>query len=133
MAKYYHAHAVDLEKCNGFMTCMRHCPTQAIRVRDGKSEIREELCVDCGSCLSVCRSKAVVLDSEPITPITQFKYKVVVPTPSLYSQFDPSIHPYIIHMALKEDDGVRTQSIGAGLYRKLMIFPKKNTEKKKPS
>jgi len=39
----------------------------------------------------------------------------------------------IIHLALKEDDGVRTQSIGAGLYRKLMIFPKKSTEKKKPN
>lgn len=37
----------------------------------------------------------------------------------------------IIHMALKDDTAVRTQSIGDGLYRKLMIFPKKNTQKKK--
>ena len=37
----------------------------------------------------------------------------------------------IVHMALKDDMAVRTQSIGEGLYRKLMIFPKKTTQKKK--
>jgi len=37
----------------------------------------------------------------------------------------------IVHMALKDDPAVRTQSIGEGLYRKLMIFPKKNSQKKK--
>lgn len=37
----------------------------------------------------------------------------------------------VVHMALKDDTAVRTQSIGDGLYRKLMIFPKKNTQKKK--
>jgi spoIIIJ-associated protein len=37
----------------------------------------------------------------------------------------------IIHMALKDHPHVRTQSLGRGLYRKLMIFPKKNGGKKK--
>ncbi|MEW6670783.1 MAG: RNA-binding cell elongation regulator Jag/EloR [Thermodesulfobacteriota bacterium] len=37
----------------------------------------------------------------------------------------------IIHMALKDDTEVRTQSMGEGLYRKLVIFPKKTTQKKK--
>jgi len=31
----------------------------------------------------------------------------------------------IVHIHLKDDKGVRTQSIGEGYYRKLMIFPKK--------
>ncbi|PIE64287.1 MAG: RNA-binding protein [Desulfobacterales bacterium] len=31
----------------------------------------------------------------------------------------------IVHIHLKEDTGVRTQSIGDGYYRKLVIFPKK--------
>ncbi len=31
----------------------------------------------------------------------------------------------IVHIQLKEESGVRTQSIGEGYYRKLMIFPKK--------
>jgi len=36
----------------------------------------------------------------------------------------------IVHLALKNDDGVRTQSMGDGLYRKLVIFPKKGALKK---
>ncbi|MCW7754801.1 Jag N-terminal domain-containing protein [Desulfobotulus sp. H1] len=31
----------------------------------------------------------------------------------------------IIHLALKDDKGVRTQSVGEGYYRRLVIFPKK--------
>ena len=36
----------------------------------------------------------------------------------------------IVHMALKDHRSVRTQSMGNGFYRKLMIFPKKNGTKK---
>ena len=36
----------------------------------------------------------------------------------------------IVHLALKDHRAVRTQSIGEGLLRKLMIFPKKNSGKK---
>jgi len=32
----------------------------------------------------------------------------------------------IVHLALKHDNRVRTQSMGDGYYRKLVIFPKKN-------
>ncbi len=31
----------------------------------------------------------------------------------------------IVHLSLKDDSGVRTQSMGDGFYRKLVIFPKK--------
>lgn len=37
----------------------------------------------------------------------------------------------IVHLALKDDKGIRTQSKGNGFYRKLVIFPRKNTSKKK--
>jgi spoIIIJ-associated protein len=36
----------------------------------------------------------------------------------------------IVHVALKDDDSVRTQSIGNGFYRKMVIYPKKNTVSK---
>jgi iron only hydrogenase large subunit-like protein len=100
--KFYHAHKVDTELCRGHMTCMRVCPTQAIRVRNGKAAISQEMCVDCGMCLSVCRPKAIVPITDDVAMISRFKHRVVVPTPVLYSQFEPDIHPYIIHIALKE-------------------------------
>jgi len=37
----------------------------------------------------------------------------------------------IIHIALKDDTGVRTQSMGEGFYRKLVIFPQKRFYRKK--
>lgn len=37
----------------------------------------------------------------------------------------------IVHMSLKEDGQVRTQSMGEGYYRKLVIFPKRGGNKKK--
>jgi spoIIIJ-associated protein len=36
----------------------------------------------------------------------------------------------IVHIALKEDDKVWTQSMGDGFYRKLVIFPKKKNGRK---
>lgn len=36
----------------------------------------------------------------------------------------------IIHIQLKDEKGVRTQSLGDGYYRKLMIFPKKQGNRK---
>jgi len=40
----------------------------------------------------------------------------------------------IIHLALKKDRSVRTQSIGDGYYRKLVIIPKKgNSQKNRPA
>ena len=124
MRQYYHAHKVVLEKCRGHMTCMRHCPTQAIRVRDnGKAIISEELCVDCGICISVCPAGAIVPIADPITEISHFKHKVVVPSPVLYSQFESSIHPHIIHLALKKlgfDTVVDVATSSAALARALV-------------
>ncbi len=37
----------------------------------------------------------------------------------------------IVHIALKNDGMVRTQSMGQGIVRKLVIFPKKNSPRKK--
>jgi len=38
----------------------------------------------------------------------------------------------IVHLALKDDPGVRTKSRGEGYMRKLVIFPKKNSLQKQP-
>ena len=73
--EFYHSHKVDIEICRGHMTCMRHCPTEAIRVRHGKAEISEELCVDCGECISVCPSGAIITNIDMIDGVSIFKYK----------------------------------------------------------
>ena len=37
----------------------------------------------------------------------------------------------VVHLTLKDDNGVRTQSMGDGYYRKLVIFPRKSFSQKK--
>jgi len=37
----------------------------------------------------------------------------------------------IVHLALKDDNGVRTQSMGEGYYRRLVIFPKRNSGRRR--
>ncbi len=99
--EYYHAHELIPDKCRGHMACMRNCPTEAIRIRNGKAVISRELCVDCGACISVCPEGAIVPISDPVADISHFKYKVVVPSSVLYAQFEASIHPYLLHLAFK--------------------------------
>jgi iron only hydrogenase large subunit-like protein len=129
LPQYYHAHKVDLEKCRGHMACMRHCPTQAIRIRGGKAVISEELCIDCGTCISVCPAGAIVPITDPVGEISHFKYKVVVPSPVLYSQFEPNIHPYIIHLAFKKlgfDEVADVSVSSAALTRAMVKYFKKH-------
>ena len=48
MTEYVHSVTLDREACRGCITCVKRCPTEAIRVRDGKAQILAERCIDCG-------------------------------------------------------------------------------------
>ncbi len=92
--KYYHAHEVNREACDGRMKCLRACPTDAIRVKDGKAHFISELCVDCGECITACPHGAFVplADTLQGTP-RKGKLRVAIPSPVLYSQFPSEISP----------------------------------------
>ncbi len=46
MNKFFHSVYLEDEKCTGCITCLKRCPTQAIRVRNGKAHIISEFCID---------------------------------------------------------------------------------------
>jgi iron only hydrogenase large subunit-like protein len=122
---YLHAHKVIRELCQGHMRCMHRCPTQAIRVRDGKSTFSNELCIDCGECIAACPSSAIVPSIDHVEGMGAFKYNVILPTPVLYSQFNPQIHPYVIHLALQQlgfDEVVNLSSTSATLTRAMKLY-----------
>ncbi|TFF85801.1 MAG: 4Fe-4S dicluster domain-containing protein [Promethearchaeota archaeon] len=51
----------DESKCVGCGTCVQYCPTEAIYLKDGKAEHRENLCIGCGQCQLQCPEGAVEL------------------------------------------------------------------------
>ncbi|MBU0717245.1 MAG: 4Fe-4S binding protein [Planctomycetes bacterium] len=101
MPEQTHGFTIDAEKCAGHLACMRVCPTQAIRVRDGKAKVIPELCIDCGICLGVCPSGAIQATTRSISEIHKFRYKVAVPSPVLFGQFPRGVTPAHIVAALR--------------------------------
>lgn len=84
----FHSVRMDRDKCVGCMNCIKHCPTEAIRVRNGKANIIKEKCIDCGKCIAVCPHHAKYAQRESLENVKNFKYKIALPAPSLYGQFN---------------------------------------------
>ncbi|MDR1669098.1 MAG: 4Fe-4S binding protein [Oscillospiraceae bacterium] len=82
-----HCVTLDKEKCKGCTTCIRQCPTEAIRVRRGKAKIISERCIDCGRCVLACPYHAKRAVCDPLSMMERFAYTVALPAPSLYGQF----------------------------------------------
>ncbi len=101
MREWTHSFKIDRDKCTGRLGCMRACPTQAIRVKDGKARLLSELCIDCGSCLRVCPSGAISATTQSLKDLSKFKYKVAVPSAVLFGQFPAAISPAHIIEGLK--------------------------------
>lgn len=100
MDKFIHSVQLDKEACTGCINCIKYCPTQAIRVRNGKAYIIPEFCVDCGRCVRYCphHAKTPVYDS--LEEIKNYKYTVALPAPSLYAQFNNLTNVDIVLNAL---------------------------------
>jgi Fe-S-cluster-containing hydrogenase component 2 len=81
---------------------MRACPTQAVRVKEGKASVISELCIDCGQCLTICPSGAITATTLPFEELHKFKFKVAVPCPVLFTQFPINVSPSLIGSALLE-------------------------------
>lgn len=91
MEKYFHSVTLDEDKCMGCTNCIKRCPTEAIRVRNGKARIINERCIDCGECIRICPYHAKKAITDDFSCIEKFKYRVAIPAPSIYGQFKPEI------------------------------------------
>ncbi len=100
--KTNHSVTLNKDKCKGCINCIKRCPTEAIRVRNGKAKIIKERCIDCGECIRVCpyhAKKAIVSDYDMLS---EFKYNIALPAPSLYAQFLQQTDVNMILTALKK-------------------------------
>jgi Pyruvate/2-oxoacid:ferredoxin oxidoreductase delta subunit len=96
MAEFTHGFRIDQEKCKGCFSCMRACPTHAIRVKDRKAHYKPDHCVDCGVCLRTCPSEAISAVTWSVEDLNRFKVKVAVPCPVLFGQFPAGVTPAMV-------------------------------------
>src|SRR5512139_3214652 len=96
-----HALHINPDRCAGCVHCLAACPTKAIRIRQGKACIIDELCIDCGECIRFCPRDAVEALTTSFSDLNAFKYKVTIPATVLYGQFDNATLPSEILFALR--------------------------------
>ncbi len=106
---------LDKERCKGCTTCIKQCPTQAIRVRRGRARILADRCIDCGHCIRVCPHHAKKAVCDGFERLKEFKYNIALPAPALYGQFHNLEDVNIVLQGLLDIgfDGVYEVSRGA--------------------
>jgi ferredoxin len=52
---------VDKKTCTGCESCVEACPSEAIKMKDGKAFV-SDACVDCGICVDECPVEAISMD-----------------------------------------------------------------------
>lgn len=93
---------INRELCKGCIDCIRVCPTEALRVRQGKAVLLEDRCIDCGECITACPEHAIEAILEELKDMSNYKIKVALVSSVLYAQFGLDVSPYLIRSAIKK-------------------------------
>ena len=88
MNTYEHSVSLDVSRCTGCTMCLKRCPTEAIRIKDGHAIINPDRCIDCGVCIRYCPNNAKKATYSKLDAVMKYKYKVALPAPTLYGQFE---------------------------------------------
>ncbi|MCB5251308.1 MAG: 4Fe-4S dicluster domain-containing protein [Candidatus Cloacimonetes bacterium] len=129
-------HAIDLinDKCKGCMHCVRTCPTEALRIRNGRVHLDDKRCVDCGKCIAVCPFGAIVASSDPLSIRNDYKFKVAIITAPYAGQFTEDIEysttiKSLYHLGF---DRVIEESMATNIMTKMKRHYIANNKDKKP-
>ncbi len=88
MNAYEHSVSLEIDRCTGCTTCLKHCPTEAIRIHEGHAQINPNRCIDCGLCIRNCPNNAKKAEYSRLDAVMKYKWKVALPAPTLYGQFE---------------------------------------------
>lgn len=98
--QYWHSVTLDRDTCKGCTNCLKPCPTQAIRIQNGKAKILKERCIDCGECIRVCPYHAKKAVTDSFEMLQNFKYNIALVAPAFYGQFSKTEDANLILTAL---------------------------------
>lgn len=99
---FHHALTIMEDVCIGCSHCIKVCPTQALRVNDGKAKLFANRCVDCGECMRVCPVDAIIVEQDDFNRIFDYKYRVALVSSVFIGQFPRDIPSRRIYSALLE-------------------------------
>lgn len=132
---YFHSVVLDDDRCIGCTSCLKICPTEAIRLRDGKARIIGEKCIDCGECIRICPNHAKSTVTDTLDTIKKFKYTIAIPSLVLYGQFPGNVGINEILSAVKKlgFDEICEASIGVEIINNVTKnYILKNPNRKRP-
>lgn len=93
----------DEDLCTGCASCLRVCPTKAIRIKKKKSIRIVNRCIGCGECIRACPAGAVRAATSDLEALEKDHVAVALVSPVLYAQF-PGVMPKDILHGLRQMD-----------------------------
>ena len=87
MQQFKHALKIDHDTCIGCAHCIRVCPTEALRVNNGKAILHPDKCVDCGECYRVCPVSAIKVEHDDFSRIFDYPHRILLIPAVFLGQF----------------------------------------------
>ena len=103
------------ELCQGCTHCIRICPTEAIRIRQGRAEVMLHRCIQCGECIRVCPREAWKVRSNSYEKVKKEGRAVAILDPVVFWQFGSRITPRRVAEAFLEIGFTAVQELGKAL------------------
>jgi len=104
MSQPYSYRPIDILEniCIGCAHCMRVCPTEALRVSDGKAKLHADWCVDCGECFRVCPMRAIRARNDDYHDIFKYKHRILLVPELFFGQFSERVSREMIYSVIGE-------------------------------
>ena len=87
--------------CTSCGSCLRVCPTKAIRIRNKKTIRIVDQCIGCGECIRICSAGAVGAATSGTEELQKDCIAVALVSPVLYAQY-PDVMPKDVLFGLRQ-------------------------------
>lgn len=98
--EFHHALKIREDVCIGCTHCMKVCPTEAIRIKNGKAVLSNNRCVDCGECFRACPVLAIIIEQDDFDKIFSYPVRVALVPSVFIGQFPKTISTEQIYSEL---------------------------------
>jgi iron only hydrogenase large subunit-like protein len=100
--KLYHAIHINKDKCIACSHCVKVCPTEALHIWEGKSNLNPEKCIDCDECYRVCPVGAIEVEDDGLQQIEKYKHRAALIPSVFMGQFDRNIKATDVFKAVQK-------------------------------